>query len=82
MDELTEEQKREIDDLARQMPNWQKHLADFRKRHPELSPQDVMKKAGFTFRMRKGKLVKGYVRRILKRIAEEVMKDESVTCSG
>jgi len=80
--ELTEEQKREIDDLARQMPNWQKHLADFRKRHPELSPQEVMKKAGFTFRMKKGKLVTGFVRRIFKRIAEEVMRDESPISSG
>ena len=69
---LTDEEMRELDDLARKMPRWQEHLADFRKRHPELSPQDVMVKAGFTFRMKKGKLVHGYVRRILMRVIEEV----------
>ena len=73
---LTKEQEREIDELARSLPNWQEHLADFRKRHPELSPQDVMKKAGFTFRMKKGKLIQAYVRKSLKRIIEKVTEKD------
>lgn len=77
---LTEEERREfereLDDIARKMPKWQEHLADFRKRHPELSPQDVMRKAGFTFRMKKGKLIKGWIKKLFDRITEEVMKDE------
>lgn len=68
---LTEEDKRELDDIARKMPRWQEHLADFRERHPELSPQDVMVKAGFTFRMKKGKLVVRYVNRKFKEIVEK-----------
>ena len=71
----TEEEMRELDELARKMPKWQKHLADFREKHPEMGPQEVMKKAGFTFRMKKGKIVHGYVRKVLKRVIDE-MKDE------
>ena len=69
---MTEKQKKEIDKLAREMPKWQQHLSEFRERHPELSPQEVMKKAGFTFRMKKGKLVSDYVKQLFKEVIEEV----------
>ena len=66
-----EELEREIDELARKIPKWQNHLAAFREKHPEMGPQEVMKKAGFTFRMLKGKLVQGFVRGII----EEIIAD-------
>jgi len=67
---LTEEEKVEIDELAKKMPQWQQYLADFREKHPELSPQEVMKKAGFTFRMKKGKLVSAWIKPKLLKIIE------------
>lgn len=77
---LTEEEKREIDDLARQMPKWQEHLADFRERHPEMGPQEVMKKAGFTFRMKKGKMVAGLIKKAFERVLEKAIDDGNETC--
>jgi hypothetical protein len=68
--------EREIDKLARKMPDWQKHLAEFRARHPELTPQEVMKKAGFTFRMKKGKLISDFIKPKLRKIMEDVLEEE------
>lgn len=72
---LTDEEKREIDDLAMKFPSWQKHLQKFREKHPELKPQEVMKKAGFTFRMKKGKLINAYLKPKFQKIMDEVTED-------
>jgi len=77
----TLEEKRiqdKIDELVQKMPNWQEHLTEFRKGHPELSPQEVMKKAGFTFRMKKGKLISKYVKTELRKILVDDLKNEAL----
>ena len=75
---LTDKDKREQDDLASKLPSWKDHLTEFRKRHPEFNPQEVMKKAGFTFRMKKGIMIKRYLRPKLEKIIEEVLDENHV----
>ena len=70
---LTDEEKKEIDELAMKIPDWQEHLKEYRKRHPEELPQQVMKKAGFTRRMYVAKLVKSYLEPKIKTIIDEVV---------
>lgn len=73
---LTNNEKRELDELAEKVPDWQEHLKDYRKRHPEESPQQVMKKAGFTRRMYISKLVKQYLKPKFLAIVKQVKDDE------
>jgi len=65
----------QLDQLAKSLPDWQEHLQEFREKHPELSPQAVMKKAGFTFRMRKGKLIKACINPILEKVMRETLEE-------
>lgn len=71
MNELSTEEKARIDKLVRDLPKWKKHLRDFREKHPEMSPQEVMKKAGFTYRMKRGKLIKQFIRETIERCLTE-----------
>lgn len=85
MKEIGEQFQKELDDLARsdrRLPKWKDHLRDFRAKHPEMGPREVMKKAGFTFRMNRGRQVSKIVKSMFKRVMEEVLKeDESVNTS-
>ena len=72
---LTEKEKNELDNLAKKLPIWQKHLKEFRKKHPNMKPQEIMKKAGFTFRMKKGKLVSQYFKSKFLKIIQKELKE-------
>ena len=41
-----------------------------------MKPQEVMKKAGFTFRMKKGKLLSNYIKPKLQKIMDTVLEGE------
>ena len=63
-----------MEKLARDFPVWSEHLADFRKAHPDTPQKEVMRKAGFTYRMKKGKLFQAYWKPVSESVLEKVME--------
>ena len=75
MKTLKQNLENQIDQLAKNLPDWQEHLQNFRDKHPELLPQAIMKKAGFIFRMKKGKMFKAFINSILKKATDELLEE-------
>jgi hypothetical protein len=57
--------EKRIDEIARNVPKWKDHLANYRQRHPNESMPQIMKKASFTRRMYVSKQVKSMIKDML-----------------
>jgi hypothetical protein len=74
---LTKEEEREIDELAESLGEyeWKPFIAKFREKHPEMTPQEVMKKASFVRRMQISKKIHRWLDPKLRAIIQEVLQN-------
>lgn len=59
---------KELTEAIHMMPVWETHLTLFKQKHPKMSALDAEEKAGFTFRMRKAKIVQKYIQKLMNKI--------------
>ena len=71
---MSANEEQELEKLARDFPVWSDHLVHFREKHPDMPPKEIMRKAGFTYRMRKGKLFRAYWKPISESVLRRVME--------